>query len=75
MFYDDVLRIHFPQLSPTILPTIDTKDLTFCLSLCPVAVKEHHDHSSYKGKHLIGAYLQFQIFSLLVVCRHVVLEE
>ena len=31
-----------------------------------IAVKRHHDHSnSYKGKHLIGAGLQFQRFSPL----------
>jgi hypothetical protein len=31
-----------------------------------IAVKRHHDHGlSYKGKHLIGAGLQFQRFSPL----------
>jgi|UPI00001F6546 hypothetical protein len=31
-----------------------------------ITVKRHHDHSnSYKGKHLIGAGLQFQRFSPL----------
>lgn len=38
----------------------------YCLSWCCVAVKRHHDHgNSYKGKHLIGACIQFQKFSLL----------
>ena len=31
-----------------------------CFSQCSIAVKRHHGHSdSYKGKHLIGAGLQF----------------
>jgi hypothetical protein len=33
-----------------------------------IAVKRHHDHgNSYKGKYLIGAGLQFQRFSLLLL--------
>jgi hypothetical protein len=32
-----------------------------CLSLRFIAIKRHHDHgSSYKGKHLTGAGLQFR---------------
>ncbi|EDL18459.1 mCG1033067, partial [Mus musculus] len=34
---------------------------------CSFAVRRHHDHcTSYKGKHLIGAALQFQRFSPLL---------
>jgi hypothetical protein len=57
--------------------------LAKCLSQCSIAGKRHHDHSnSYNGKHLIGACLQFQRFSLLSLCqrawqhsgRHVIWE-
>jgi len=35
-----------------------------CLSQSPMAVKRHHGHSnSYKGKHFVGAGLQFQRLS------------
>jgi hypothetical protein len=37
-----------------------------CLSLGFTGVKRHHDQgNSYKGKHLIGAGLQFQRFGPL----------
>ena len=37
-----------------------------CLSQGFITVKKHHDHSnSYKGKHLMGAGLQFQTFRTL----------
>jgi hypothetical protein len=33
-----------------------------------IAVKRHREHSnSYKGKHLIGAGLQFKGFSLIII--------
>ena len=35
--------------------------ISACLRQCFIAVKRHHDHdNSYKGKHLIGAGLQFR---------------
>jgi hypothetical protein len=34
-----------------------------CLSHWSIAVKRHHDNSSYERKHLIGSCLQFQSFS------------
>ena len=41
-------------------------NLRHCLSEGFIAVKRHHDHSnSYKGKHLVGAGLQFQRLSPL----------
>lgn len=38
----------------------------WCLSQRSIAVKRRHEHSnSYKGNHLIRAFLQFQRFSFL----------
>jgi hypothetical protein len=38
-----------------------------CFSQSSIALKRHCDHgNSYKGKHLIGACLQFQTFSPLL---------
>jgi len=38
------------------------------LSQCSSAVERDYDQgSSYKGKHLIGAWLQFQRFSLFLL--------
>jgi hypothetical protein len=42
--------------------------ISACLRQCFIAVKSHRDHdNSYKGKHLIGAGLQFRG---LVHCHH-----
>lgn len=44
----------------------DQKQVAKSLGHCPVSVKRRHDQGkSYKRKHLIGACLQFQRFSLL----------
>lgn len=46
-----------------------------CLSQCSVTMKTSHDHSSsYKRKHLIMSYLQFQRFCLSHCKEHGVME-
>ena len=45
----------------------DRKSKESVLVRVSVAMKRHHDHgNSHKGKHLIGAGLQFQRFSPLL---------
>ena len=53
------------------IPTIPSALLipTSVLIKISITLRKHHDHSkSYKGKHLIGAGLQFQRFSPLSSC-------
>lgn len=66
-----LLQVGLPSVkSPSLKqvpPLTGTRASAFVSSQCSTSVKGHHDKSdSYKGKHLVGAGLQFYRFSPLL---------